>query len=243
MRPIKFIGSLSAAPSFAFAAELSDSERERVGAACDGLPLAIRWVLSRCKSPSEAVALAEKITVCDRHGEELLEFCFRRVFDTMSGVEQAILQVLALFQRPVPSEALLVGAGVPQVKLLDSTEDLIADGVVQRLFDSERNDYSYTLIPVTRAFVRNQIAKQYGLEDKIRKRLADWFEARDIEDQNERIVIREVRQGKGGSESALIVGSGEGRRASSTSSLPMPAPARLLRSGKSPKNILTSNLM
>jgi hypothetical protein len=201
---VSFVGSLSETPGFAFVADLSDAERERIGTACDGLPLAIRWVLSRCKSPTEAVALAEKITASERHGEELLEFCFRRVFDTMIGTEQAILQVLALFQRPVPSEALLVGAGVPQFKLVDATEDLIADGVVQRLFDPERNDYSYTLLPITRAFVRNQIAREQGLEDRIRRRLADWYEARDIEDASERVVIREVRQGRAGSESALV---------------------------------------
>jgi tetratricopeptide (TPR) repeat protein len=201
---IQFIRSLADIPGFTFAGNLSPAERERIGAACDGLPLAIRWVLSRCKSAAEAISLAEKITVSEKHGEELLEFCFRRLFDAMNGPEQAILEVLSLFQRPVPAEALLVGAGVPQFKLIDSTEDLIADGVIQRLFDADRNDYSYTLLPITRAFVRNHLARQRGLEDKIRGRLADWYEARDIRDPSERVVIREVRQGKGASDSALI---------------------------------------
>lgn len=201
---VEFIGSLASIAGFTFAGELSRAERERIGAACDGLPLAIRWVLSRCKSSSDAVRLAEKIAVSNRHGEELLEFCFRRVFDAMSGAEQALLQVLALFQRPVPTEALLVGAGLPHFRVLDTTEDLIADGVVQRLFDSNRNDYSYTLLPITRAFVLSQIARDPGLEDRIRRRLADWYEARDIADLSERVVIREVRQGKGASESALV---------------------------------------
>jgi len=201
---VEFVRTLVSQPGFSYVRDLAESEMEKIGSACDGLPLAIRWALSKCKSAVEVVALSEGIAVASKHGEELLEFCFRRVFDAMTGPEQAVLQVLSLFQRPVPAEALLVGSGIPQLKLLDAIEDLIADAVMQRLFDSERNDYCFTLLPITRAFVRNQMAKQQGLEDKIRQRLADYFEARDVSDPKERIVIREVRQGKGGSESALI---------------------------------------
>jgi len=38
----------------------------------------------------------------------------------------------------------------------------------------------------------------------MRSRLTDWFEAKDIKDPEERLVIREVRQGKESSESSLL---------------------------------------
>jgi hypothetical protein len=41
------------------------------------------------------------------------------------------------------------------------------------------------------------------LEGAVR-RLSDYFEARDVTDSRERIVVREVRQGKGGAETALV---------------------------------------
>lgn len=200
----QFVKVLSKLPGFAYLTDLAESECEAIGNSCDGLPLAIRWVLSRCRSAAEALSFADSITVSSRHGEELLEFCFRRLFDAMTGSERAVLQVLTLFQRPVSAEALLVGSGIAQLKLSDATEDLTADSVVNRIFDSESNDYAFTLLPVTRAFVRNQMAKEHGLEDRIRKRLADYFEARDIANPKERIVVRELRQGKGGSETALV---------------------------------------
>lgn len=111
---------------------------------------------------------------------------------------------MSLFQRPVPAEAILVGAGLPHFKLLDATEVLVADALVQRLFDPDRNDYCYTLLPVTRAFVYAQVAREHEFEETVRRKLADWFEAKDVKDSDERLVIREVRQGKGGSDSALI---------------------------------------
>lgn len=201
---VSYIGSLSSAAGLAHAAKLSPAECVRIGEACDGLPLAIRWALGRSKSAPEALATAEAITASKRTGEELLEFCFRRVFDSMTGPEQSVLEVLSLFQRPLPAEAAVVGADMPALKVSDALDDLFADSVVKRLFDPDRNDYCYSLFPVTRAFVVSHLGRQHGLAEKMRARMADWFEARDVHDLTERLVVREVRQGKGGSESALL---------------------------------------
>lgn len=57
---------------------------------------------------------------------------------------------------------------------------------------------------MTRTFVYGDVARQQDLENRIRRRLSEWFEAKDIRDPNEREVIRELRQGKGGSESGLV---------------------------------------
>lgn len=201
---VDFIGSLGTHAGFGYVNDLSRAERARIGEACDGIPLAIRWTLSRSHSAAESLTTAESITKSGRHGEELLEFCFRRVFDQTPGAERTVLQVLSLFQHPVPTEALLVGAGLPHSKLLDATEELVGDALVQRLFDPDRNDYSYTLLPIARAFVYNQVRRQSQLEEQIRRKLADWYEARDVKDADDRQVIREVRQGKAAPESALL---------------------------------------
>ena len=50
----------------------------------------------------------------------------------------------------------------------------------------------------------SELVKREKAADSIRKRLSDWYEARDIADQDTRLVIRELRQGKGSPESALI---------------------------------------
>lgn len=203
---VSYIGSLALSPGLSYAKALSTAERVRIAHTCDGLPLAIRWVLVRSKSAPEVLANAESITAgaANRKGEELLEFCFRRVFDSMSGSEQAVLEVLSLLQRPLPAEAIVVGTGVSAEKATDALDDLFADSIVQRLFDPDRNDYCYTLFPITRAFVAGHISRQLGLADKMRNRMTDWFEARDVEDSGLRVVIRGIRQGKEGSETALL---------------------------------------
>lgn len=201
---VAYIGSLGSGPGLAYATELSNAERVRIGRACDGLPLAVRWSLLKSNSAEEALATAEAITATHRKGEELLEFCFRRVFDAMTGAEQGVLQVLALFQRPLPAEAIIVGAGSSAQKVADAVDDLIADSIIQRLFDADKNDYCYTLFPVTRAFVAARLSREQGLADQMRNKMATWFEAKDVSDPAERLVVRELRQGRIGSESALI---------------------------------------
>jgi len=199
-----FIDSLKVRPELAYIAELAEQERVQVGQACDGIPLAIRWSLASSRSAGEAVSAAEQLTGIGRHGEELLEFCFRRVFDSLESAERAVLRVLSLFQRPIPTEAVLAGSGLQMYSLRDALDSLIDDALVQRLFDADRNDYTYTLLPVTRAFVFAQVSKDPTVEQTIRGALSKWYEARDVKDPSERQVIREIRQGRGGSDSALV---------------------------------------
>lgn len=209
---IALIRSLSPLSGYSYVSDLSDPECVRIGEACDRIPLGIKWALAKSNSPSEALSEAESITRSGRRGEELLEFCFRRIFDSMPGIDRSILQVLSLFQR-LQFEAVLVSTGLDNTKLQDSLDQLIEDALVQRLFDPELNDYAYTLLPMTRTFVYTQVTRESGMENRYRKKLSDYFEARDVKDPNERRVVREVRQGKETSESALMdIAQGAERR-------------------------------
>jgi len=199
-----YIRSLRNDRGLAYVAELGDADIGRVRNACDGLPLAMRWTLSQCKTLAEVLAYTDRILTSGTHDEELLEFCFRRVFEAMSGAEKSALYVLSLFQRPLNTEALITGSLLPQTRLVDAIEDLISDSVIQRLFDPQQNDYVFMLLPITRSFVRTQLAKEPGLEEQVRGRLSDYFEARDINDPKERLVVREIRQGGGSAEAALV---------------------------------------
>ena len=110
---------------------------------------------------------ADGLSQSGRHGEELLEFSFRRVFDEMTASEKSVVQVLSLFQSPVPTEALLIGSGQSHDRVLDAVNDLVGDSVIQRFFDADRNDYTYGLLPVARAFVYGAVSQQPDLESRI----------------------------------------------------------------------------
>ena len=191
-----YVDSLAGEQRFSYAQKLNQTERLRIGDACDRIPLAIRWILSRAHSAAEAVTSAEALTTVPRNGEILLEFSFRRVFDGMSDDERRVLQVLALFQKPLPTEALIVGSALPQSLLNDALESLSQDVLVQRQFDPDSNDYVFALRPIPRSFVLARLDRQQKTAENIRHRLTDWYEGRDVGDHEMRLLVRELRQGK-----------------------------------------------
>ena len=200
---LKFVDTLAVKPGFGYISDLSSTEKLQIVEHCDRIPLVIRWTLLRSKSAQEALASAKSFDK-GLHGDELLEFCFRRIFDEMSQSEKNVLYVLSIFQRPMSADVILVGGGFSKEKLLDAVEKLIEVALVQRLFDPERNDYSYSLVPMASMFVYKEVRKKQKFEEKIRQTLTNWFEATDIKDLDERLSVSQIRKGKDASESVLV---------------------------------------
>lgn len=201
---IELIHTLADAPGLIYAKAVQDADALRLAEACNRIPLAIRWVLGRATSAAEALKEADAFSATGHQGEELLEFCFRRVFELMTDKERTITEVLSLFTQAQPTEVLVVGADLTAADIQDGLVSLMNDAIVQRSFDQSRNDDCYSLLPITRAYVYSEVQKKAGIEKTVRKRLSDYFEARDVKSEDERIVIRQVRQGAGSGDSALI---------------------------------------
>jgi tetratricopeptide (TPR) repeat protein/type II secretory pathway predicted ATPase ExeA len=201
---VKFIKILSEEPGLTYLKELTDSEAIRVGHSCDHIPLAIKWTLCKSRSAAEAIAKSEKFAQTGKHGEELLQFSFRGIFSSMPGPEKAILNVLSVFQRPLPIEAILVGTELTSYKLQDTLETLTNDSLVQNIFDPSLNDYVYTTLPIVKAFVNNELYSQPRVSEKIRKNLSNYYEAKDIKSVEERVIVRELRQGTKDVGSSLV---------------------------------------
>lgn len=199
-----FARSLQHLPACGYVSSMRDDQLANIGNACDHIPLAMRWVLSKSKTPGEALREAAAIVVGGKQGEELLEFSFRRVFEEMNSAERTLLEVLSLFTQAQPSEVLLVGSGLKLPELQDALSVLIDDAIIQKGFDPDRNDDCYSLLPITRAFVYSDVALRDGGEQTIRNRLRDYFEARDIINADDRVVIRAVRQNTENSDTALL---------------------------------------
>jgi tetratricopeptide (TPR) repeat protein len=199
------VRSLQPEPGLGYVASLTDAEIARIAKACDHLPLALRWTLTRAQSASEAVHRADALH--DSRGSadaELLEFAFRRVFEEMTGTERAVMRTLSIFQDPSAYEALVAGSGDNAHSVSDALEALVRDALVQRRFDSDRNDYVFALAPLTRTFVLGELRREAGTEQRIRRRLSDWYEARDIANSDDRTVVREIRQGRASAELGLL---------------------------------------
>ena len=199
-----YIKTLSYKTSLGYLSNISENTSEKLCRNCDGIPLALRWLASRSETQDELVSQTEGIKNSGKQGEELLEFSYRRVFDMLSSPEKSILSILSIFNKPIPEEVILVGSGFERLVIQDCIEKLVEDAMVQRFFDSDRNDYVYSLLPIIRTFIYSELCTHKGEEKRIRIKLKDYFEANDIADPDEKSVVIALRQGISQAEAPYI---------------------------------------
>ena len=200
---ISFIKAISLENGYSYLSNLSDTEKISVGKSCDGIPLAIRWLISSNRSIQELDKSAKELQLLGRKGEELLEFSFRRVFERMSNTEKSIIKVLSVFNSPVILETITIGTKLSMHEIADTIEVLVDDTIVYKYFSEEYNDSSYTVLPITRNFILNKILDSKE-QSTIRTRLNDWFQGKDIHNATERAIIQKVRQGREKPEHSLL---------------------------------------
>lgn len=201
----EFLRRYAAEKRLSAIANLHDTEVDLILTACDRLPLAIKWFVGRHPLADQAIREAKAWVDQGRHDDELLEFSYRRVYESVSALEKAVLQVVSIFQRPVAYEALVIATDGRADLVLDAIEELVALSLLERSYDADLNDYSYAMLPITRSFTYTEVGRQRGLEAKFRHRLQQYYEARDVVDAKSRVVISAQRQGKTGDDALVDI--------------------------------------
>jgi hypothetical protein len=98
----------------------------------------------------------------------------------------------------------VVGAGVKDALALDAVNELVDCPIAQRVFVADRNDYCFTILSITRAFTRSDLQKRPEVSRLVQRRLTSWFDAVDVVNDQEHLVVREIRTGQGADDTALI---------------------------------------
>ncbi len=171
---------------------LSREEKLKIGAACNSIPLAIRWIISRCTTIPELLTVSSTLLNNNQNNAELLEFVFRRTFDNMNEIEQRIMQVLSVVP-DIPEEAIIKAHNRIEDDILGSLQRLVQDTIVIKRYDDKINWYRYSLLPLTREFIiRNELPS--AVDRSIRDKLTAWYQADDIQNQEEKVVVQQMRQ-------------------------------------------------
>lgn len=192
---VRYITSLASLPRFSFCNSLSVAEKEKIGNSFNGIPLAIKWIISSCHNSEELLTKADLMECGGMQNEELLEFSFRRVFDDMSTIEKGVMRVLAIIS-DLSIEAIIQGCGLSSksAEVVDALEALVADTIIIKYYDPECHSDKYRLLTLTQRFMlKNCISTKE--EQIIHSRLSAWYNATDIKDIDERQLISAMRQG------------------------------------------------
>lgn len=192
---VRYITSLSALSKFSYCNSLSDLEKEKIGNVFNGIPLAIKWIISSCKNSEELLTKAASMESGGIQNEELLEFCFRRVFDEMSSIEKGVMRILAVIS-DLPIEAIVqaYGSNSKSAEIIDALETLVSDTIIIRYYDADARSDKYRLLSLTQKFMlKNCITAKE--EQDIHYRLSCWYNATDIKGSEERQLVSAMRQG------------------------------------------------
>ncbi len=186
-----------------FLAELGSKERATIANSCDRIPLVIEWFVGRSRSVDRALQDAENLANGGKHGEELLEFSFRRIYGDLNDKQVAMLKVLSIIGTQLPVEAIAAGANLSVNDVADIVEQLRDYSLVESQYDLNYRDLVFSLLPVTNTFVYREAVKTSGYERQVRRRLNDWYEAKEIADSAQRLLVQKVRRGERNPELAL----------------------------------------
>jgi len=175
--------------------DFSKTVKQKIVANCDHIPLVIEWFIGRARSSSDASDFSDLLLRQNVHSEKLLDFCFRNIYSKMDSNLRSCLEVLATFDRPLPIEAISVASKLPIGSVLDAIDDLRDYALLESRYDEMYRDNCYYLLPVTKAFVKTEVRKDQGKEERIRRELSKWYDAENVKDPNERELLREIRRG------------------------------------------------
>ena len=187
----RFIHSIGDENGFDYIKSMKIENIKYIGNSCEGIPLAIRWILSSSKSVDEAVSKATQLTSSGCKGEELLEFSFRRIFDSLNNNETQILKIISLFPHPITIEMILTASDLHLNQVEDAIDDLSTDTLITKIFDIDQDDYCFTALYIVKKFINTHTTE---LEDKsYRNRLKKWYNADDVNDPVEKELVKSIR--------------------------------------------------
>lgn len=177
---------------YKYSVGLTREEKLKIGQACNSIPLAIRWIISRCSTIPELLTVSSTLLNNNQNNAELLEFVFRRTFDNMDSIEKHIMQVLSVVP-DIPEEAIIKGHNKVEDDILGTLQRMVQDTIVIKRYDPEISWYRYSLLPLTREFIiRNALPST--VEKSIRDKLTAWYQADDISNPEEKVVVQQMRQ-------------------------------------------------
>ena len=196
----------------ALIAEGTTAEKERIVVGCSNVPLAIEWVVGQSPDLESAIRHADALARSGTKDDELLEFCFRRVHAELSEEARGVLEALAISDRPQVLEAVAAASG-HSIELCDGALlELESCSLLERVWDQNMHDFAFRMLPLTRRFAYREVQRHLGEELRIRRRLSEWHEGKDVPEESRALIVA-VRRGRRDPDAALVDAAIDFRRA------------------------------
>lgn len=134
-------------------------------------PLAIKWVIGHVALGKDIHLIIDSI---NETTSDISLFCFDQIYKNLSHKAKKIIAVLSCFEEPPVAGILKYVTDLTQIEFDDGIRELILVSlVVTEQFKNEQNEIStrYSLLSLTRGFVRRQLDDEPVLKRNIEERL------------------------------------------------------------------------
>ena len=135
---------------------------ERVG----GIPLAIKLAVGRIATGMPLVSYLDKLD-SGAAQRDLLEFCFAESWDSLGQDAKSTLLAIILFSEEPSEVELRRVTDIPEMRLNEAIGILTQRAFLNWSYDSHRQTYRYSLLPLTADFIEQESEKFSDLKSRI----------------------------------------------------------------------------
>jgi len=134
-------------------------------------PLAIKWIIGHAAIGEDINIVIKSI---DETKSDISLFCFEQIFNSLSNDAKKIICALSVFDDPPAAGVLKYVVELPQDNFVDGIRDLILVSlIIPESYETEKHEIisQYSLLSLTRGYVRQQLDKDTILKRDIEERL------------------------------------------------------------------------
>lgn len=134
-------------------------------------PLAIKWVVGQVARGKDINKIIDNINTTE---SDISKFCFNEIYNSLNENSQKILLTLSLVEKIPTATVLQYVVELNEQEFEDSVEELILSSlVIPEQYQNSSNEIStkYSLLPLTKSFIRIQASKNIELREKLKFRI------------------------------------------------------------------------
>ena len=136
-------------------------------------PLAIKWVLGQVARGKEINKIISSIHTDE---SDVSKFCFEQIFSSLSESCKKVLFTIACMETPPTKSILQHITQLEENTFEDTVEELILVSLlIPEQYQNEEKEIAtnYTLLPLTKGFIRLQLNKNLDLKELLNKRIIE----------------------------------------------------------------------
>ena len=152
---------------------------QKVWQVTGGLPLAIQWILGRCKIEGN---LERAITAVGKKDSPVLEFSFRNIWSILSADAKSVLGAMTIFDEPPTVQQLTIVTTFNVETIEKALAELGDVTLVTKHTQASDGRVRYVTLPITLSFARYQLETMGDFEVECRQRYQRYNEQMDLQE-------------------------------------------------------------